>query len=40
MLLYLELAAGALRGRDWTEARENLERSEYEAEKIFRAVGR
>jgi hypothetical protein len=38
--LYLELAAAALRGRDWTEARENLEKTEYEAEKVFRAVGR
>jgi hypothetical protein len=38
--LYLELAAGALRARDWAEAKDNLEKTEYETEKVFRAVGR
>jgi hypothetical protein len=38
--LYLELASGALRARDWTEAHDNLEKVEYETEKVVRAVGR
>jgi hypothetical protein len=38
--LYFELAAGDLREHDWTEAGVNLERAEYETEKVFKTVGR
>jgi hypothetical protein len=38
--LYFELAAGDLRDHDWTEAGVNLERAEYETEKVFKTVGR
>jgi hypothetical protein len=38
--LYFELAAGDLREHDWMEAAVNLERAEYETEKVFKTVGR
>ncbi len=37
---YLETAADALREQDWEDARVNLERAEYETEKVFKTVGR
>jgi hypothetical protein len=37
--LYLELAAGGLHARDWMEARENLEKAEYETERVAKTVG-
>jgi hypothetical protein len=38
--LYFGLAAGDLLEHDWTEAGVNLERAEYETEKVFKSVGR
>jgi hypothetical protein len=38
--LYFGLAAGDLQEHDWTEAGVNLERAEYETEKVFKTVGR
>ena len=38
--LYFELAAGDLKDHDWAEAGTNLERAEYETEKVFKTVGR
>jgi len=38
--LYFELAAGALLDRDWEETRIELERAEYETDKILKSVGR
>ena len=38
--LYLETAADALREQDWEDARVNIERAEYETEKVFKTVGR
>jgi hypothetical protein len=37
---YLETAADALREQDWEDARVNIERAEYETEKVFKTVGR
>jgi hypothetical protein len=38
--VYFGLAAGDLQERDWDEAKTNLERAEYETEKVFKTVGR
>jgi hypothetical protein len=38
--VYFGLAAGDLQERDWAEAKTNLERAEYETEKVFKTVGR
>jgi hypothetical protein len=38
--LYFDSAAQSLRQRDWTGARTNIERAEYETNKILKAVGR
>ncbi len=38
--LYLETAADALREQDWEDARLNIERAEYETEKVLKTVGR
>jgi hypothetical protein len=38
--LYFEGAAQSLRERDWADARTNLERAEYETNKILKVVGR
>jgi hypothetical protein len=36
---YLETAADALREQDWEDAKVNLQRAEYETEKVFKTVG-
>jgi hypothetical protein len=38
--VYFGLAAGDLQERDWAEAKTNLERAEYETNKVFQTVGR
>jgi hypothetical protein len=38
--LYLETAADALREQDWEDARVNIQRAEYETEKVLNTVGR
>jgi hypothetical protein len=38
--VYFGLAAGDLQERDWAEAQTNLERAEYETNKVFQTVGR
>ena len=38
--IYFDLAADALKARDWAEARTNIERGEYEAEKVSKVTGR
>lgn len=38
--VYFGLAAGDLQERDWAEAQSNLERAEYETNKVFQTVGR
>lgn len=38
--LYLELAAGALRAKEWPEAQTNIERADYETEKVRKTTGR
>ena len=38
--LYFELATGALQSKDWAEAKTNIQRAEYETEKVLKTVGR
>jgi hypothetical protein len=38
--LYLEFAADGLREKQWSDARVNLERAEYETAKVLRTFGR
>jgi hypothetical protein len=38
--VYFGLAAGDLQERDWAEAQTNLDRAEYETNKVFQTVGR
>jgi hypothetical protein len=38
--LYLETAADALRGHDWEDARDNIDRAEYETRKLLKSMGR
>jgi hypothetical protein len=37
---YLETAADAIREQDWEDAKVNIQRAEYETEKVFKTVGR
>lgn len=37
---YLETAADALREQDWDDAKVNIQRAEYETEKVLKTVGR
>ena len=39
MQVYFDLATAALKARHWAEARTNLERAEYETEKVRKTVG-
>ena len=38
--VYFNLAEDALRAQDWVEARTNIDRAEYETEKVRKTVGR
>jgi hypothetical protein len=38
--IYFDLAVDALKARDWAEARTNIERGEYETEKVNKVTGR
>jgi hypothetical protein len=40
MQLYLQLAASSLENREWADARQNLERAEYQTEKVLKSIGR
>ena len=37
---YFDLAAAKLRKHEWSDVSTNLDRAEYETEKIFKTVGR
>ena len=38
--MFMETAAGAMRDRDWDDARTNIERAAYESDKVLKAAGR
>src|SRR5260370_25198599 len=40
MQLYLQLAVSDLESRTWADARQNIERADYQTEKVFKSVGR